>query len=546
MHLTGDKLAVFCENTGKVDLITQLRCGHAMPTSSGPAGGNKMADQKTKKLGPDNEAHNIYVLCWLFVVSLTCAVLRSVGTFDAPLDWQNPSDSALAISLVVVIALPALWIAQSSGRAGYFLGASPALGVFPSLSHVPFLQEFTHLMLLTAAVAYWRERQHCLTTPTWTAPVLLYAVFAVLSIASVLLNYFMHESVWQLKVGISGLFAVVTFAWLLLGMTRLSPYAPYPADEILKGFLHASIGATLIGIVAVVLLFGTPYSTGTNTIGNNTIYGLGYFDRMQLLFQGPSFAGMYFVIVAGLAICAMSRHLGIKNWLLIVLLQASPWLVMASGSRVARISLVLVLLTGLLASALRRTTLLMLPSAAIALLVAVNFQSLPSAVMYSVATSVPASGLSADELRLLSIKGRFFVDHERTALLKNSIEFFFSSPPLAQWIGNGYGVAGFRESAIPSPHQQPQDVLIEVGMLGFVTYYLFLLSCLVILFRTKTNDWGAKKPLHYMFATLFVAIAGLSLAYETGTRGITLVVIALLLTSSIHRISGGATGRHSD
>lgn len=508
-----------------------------------------MADQKTKKLGPDNGAHNIYVLCWLFVVSLACAVLRSLGMFDAPLDWQKLSDSALAISFVVMIGLPALWIAQSSGRASYFLGASPALGVFPSLSHVPFLQEFTHLMLLTAAVAYWRERQHRITPPAWTAPVLLYAVFAFLSIASVLLNYFMHESVWQLKVGISGLFAVVTFAWLLVGMTRLGPNVPSPADEILKGFLHASIGATLIGIVAVVLLFVTPYSTGTNTIGNNTIYGLGYFDRMQLLFDGPSFAGMYFVVVTGLAIFAMSRHLGIKNWLLIVMLQVSPWLVMASGSRVARISLVLVLLTGLLASTLRRTTLLILPSAAIALLVALNFQSLPSAVMYSVATSVPASGLSGvpasglsgapasglsvDKLSLLSVKGRFFVDHERIALLENSIEFFFSSPPLAQWIGNGFGVAGFRKSAIPSPHQQPQDVLIEVGLLGFVTYYLFQLSCLVVLLRAKTKDWMVKKPLHYMLAVLFVSIGGLSLAYETGTRGITLVVIAMLLASSI-------------
>lgn len=521
-----------------------------------------MADQKTKKLGPDNEAHNMYVLCWLFVVTLACAVLRSVGTFDAPLDWQNPTDSALATSLVIGIGLPALWIAQSPGRAGYFLGASPALGVFPSLSHVPFFQEFTHLMLLTAAVAYWRAGQRRPTSATVTAPVLLYAIFAALSIASVLLNYFMHESVWQLKVGISGLFAVVTFAWLLVGISSLSPHGRPPANDILKGFLHASIGATLLGVVAVFLLFVTPYSSGTNTIGNNTIYGLGYYDRMQLLFEGPSFAGMYFVIVAGLAMYAMSRNIGVKRWLLIVILQLAPWLIMASGSRVARISLVLVLLTGLLAPTLRRTTLFLLPSAAIALLVAVNFQSLPSAVMYSLkkvdlasmqhglevrlpyldsrlATSVPASGLSADELRLLSIKGRFFVDHERTALLKDSIDFFFSSSSLVQWIGNGYGVAGFRESVIPSPHQQPLDLLIEVGVLGFVIYYLFLLSSLAVLLRAKTKDWMAQKPLHYMLAILFISIGGLSLAYETGTRGITLVVIALLLASSIHRISGG-------
>lgn len=505
-----------------------------------------MSDQSKNKTDSDGEAHRLYVLCWFFGVALTCAVLRSVGSFDAALSGQNLLGSALTIAVAVAIGLPALWIMQSPGRAGYFLGASPALGIFPLFPHMPFLYEFTHLMLFTAAVAFWRGGIRHHATAAWAAPVILYVLFAVLSVISVLLNYYLHESVWQLKVGISALFAVLAFAWLLVGMTRLGSYAPSPADEILRGFLHASIGATLIGIVAVVLLFVTPYSVGTNTIGNNTIYGLGYFDRMQLLFEGPSFAGMYFIVVTGLTIYAMSRNIGVKRWLLIVLLQLSPWLIMASGSRVARMSLVLVLLTGLLAPTLRRSALIILPSAAIALLMAINFQSLPDAVMYNVATFFPTSGLSADNLSKMSVEGRFFVDHERTALLKDSIDFFFSSSPLAQWIGNGYGVAGFRESAIPSPHQQPLDVLIEVGVLGFVTYYLFMFSCLAVLLRAKTKDWTVKKPLHYMLAVLFVSIGGLSLAYETGTRGITIVVIALLLASSIHRTPGRATACHPD
>lgn len=494
-------------------------------------GENRMSDQMAKTK-PNNEAHNTYVLGWLFAVSLACAVLRSVGTFDAPLHWQNPSDSTLVISLVIAIGMPTLWIIQSPGRASYFLGASPALGIFPSLPHVPFLHEFTHLLLITAAVAYWRGRQHRLMPATLTTPVLLYVVFAVLSIASVLFNYSMHQSIWQFKVGISGLIVVVAFAWLLLELAGSEPNERAPFEDILKGFLHASIGAAIIGVVAIILLFVTPYSTGSNGLGNNTIYGLGYFDRMQLLFEGPSFAGMYFVIAIGLAIYAINRNIGRNSRLLTIFLQISPWLVMASGSRAARICLVLILLTGLLVTALRRTTLLVLPSAAIAFLVAVDFQSLPSATMYSLAKAYPDSGLSASELSPLSLDERFFQDNERIMLLKNSIAFFFSSSPLAQWIGNGFGVAGNRASPFPGPHQQPLDLLIEVGVLGFVTYCLFMLSCLVVLMRTKAADESVKRPLHYMLAASLGSMALFSLTYETGTRGIGMVMITLILASS--------------
>jgi hypothetical protein len=299
-----------------------------------------------------------------------------------------------------------------------------------------------------------------------------------------------------------------------------------------------------LGVVAVFLLFATPYSAGTNQIGNNTIYGLGYFDRMQLLFEGPSFAGIYFSIVVAFAIFEASRRLPTKRWLLNALLQISPWLVMASGSRVARISLGLILMTGLLTRNLRHVTLLMVPSAAIAFLVAFNFQSFPDAVMYSVATIYPGSGLSADDLGRMSIGGRFFADKTRTELLMETVEYFFSSSPLTQWVGNGFGVAGFRGSGFPSPHQQPMDLVIEVGVVGFVTYYLFQLSCLMMLLKTKPADGVEKKSLDYVLAASFLSIAGLSIVYETGTRGIGMVVIALIFAASRRKDRGDPVSSH--
>jgi hypothetical protein len=49
------------------------------------------------------------------------------------------------------------WIAQSAARATYMLGGSVALGLFPMIPKLHFLQDVTHMALMIFLIANWRN-----------------------------------------------------------------------------------------------------------------------------------------------------------------------------------------------------------------------------------------------------------------------------------------------------------------------------------------------------------------------------------------------------
>ncbi len=103
---------------------------------------------------------SIYAPIYLFTTFLGITILRGFGLTELlPASGINDSEKIVLNGVfIVLIGMQLIWVVASPSRAAYFLGVSPALGVFPELPHLLFLREVTHLMVLVEVVALWRTR----------------------------------------------------------------------------------------------------------------------------------------------------------------------------------------------------------------------------------------------------------------------------------------------------------------------------------------------------------------------------------------------------
>lgn len=467
------------------------------------------------------------------ICSLCCAwsVAQQGGALTSTVG-EGVFGGVVLVGYALLLALGALfvWAVQAPERATYLLGGSAALGVFPAMPKLPFLQDVTHALLVLFLAANWRSLR------AWRgirgqldARLTGYLVFLLVAVVSVVVNFLQRGDVWQLKVGLSGLLLLGIFFMVLCIMVA-SP-APTVFNQLRKGFLDSAQIAAAFGCVALVLLFVTPYSTGLAGDGQETLGGLAYFDRLKLMFDGPGVAAIYFVGAMSFAVHALSEHgSAIRGWAragLLFLVQVSPWLIVATGSRVGKIALVVLILTGLSWKSVRRVSLIALPTTFAALLIAVDFQSFPSAVKFHLGYVFPEF-FDASALEKLRLADRFLALEERGDLLRQAIAAVREAPLLNQVIGMGYGVSGYSSSLYPSPHDQFIGLIVQVGVLGFASYFLFWLTCswrvLASAWRFSSSGVGAS----WAFGVSLISIFGLATAYQVGTKGWVLVLLLMM------------------
>ena len=206
----------------------------------------------------DLKIKNIHVLGYLFLLFLGFAVLRSAGLAENTLLTRfNSSERYMLYGVFVfLLGIPVIWMLASPVRATYFLGASPALGMFPELPHLPFLREFTHLMVFVALFALWHARRK-VAAMLWRSDkrLFFYSCFWAGATTSVVINYALYGSLWQLKLGVSGLLTISAFG-ILLSLYReqvLSGVMVFA--EMLDGFVHSALIAAGIGLIVIVMLF---------------------------------------------------------------------------------------------------------------------------------------------------------------------------------------------------------------------------------------------------------------------------------------------------
>jgi len=489
-----------------------------------------MGDHRVVEHG--SGADSLLVLCGLFAVFVALGVLRSRGWSLTSTVGEGVFGGVALVGYVLLLALGALfvWAVQAPERATYLLGGSAALGVFPAIPKLPFLQDVTHALLVLFVVANWRSlRAWREIRMQLDARLVSCLVFLLVAVVSVVVNFLQRGDVWQLKVGLSGLLLLGIF-FLVLCIMVVSP-APTVFNQLRKGFLDSAQIAAASGCVALVLLLVAPYSTGLAGDGQDTLGGLAYFDRLKLMFDGPGIAAIYFVCAMSFAVHALSEHSSaIRNSArarLLFLVHASPWLIVATGSRVGKIALVVLILTGLSWKSVRSVSLIALPTTFAALLIALDFQSLPSAVKFHLGYVFPEF-FDASTLEKLRLGDRFLALEERGDLLYQAIPAVGEAPLLNQVIGMGYGVSGYSSSLYPSPHNQFIGLIVQVGVLGFASYFLFWLTCswrvLSSAWRFSSSGVGAS----WAFCVSLISIFGFAVSYQAEKKGWVLLLLLMM------------------
>jgi hypothetical protein len=491
-----------------------------------------MANKRVLK--PNSGVDSLLVLCGLFAVFLVLGVLRSMGWSLTVGEGISGGVTWVAYALLLVLCALFIWAVQAPERATYLLGGSAAFGVFPAVPKLPFLQDVTHVMLILFLVSNWRYLR--LWREIWTPvdPRLAgYLVFLLVAVVSVAVNFLQRGDVWQLKVGLSGLLLLGIFLMVLCVMV-VSP-APTIFKQLRNGFLDSAQIAAAFGCVALVLLVVTPYSTGLTGDGQDTLWGFGYFDRLKLMFDGPGIAAIFFVGAMSFALHALIEHdSAISAWSrarLLFLVMASPWLIVATGSRVGKIALVILILTMLLSKSGRRAWLIVLPTTFAALLIALDFQSFPSALKFNLGHIYPEFS-DINDLNNLRLADRFFALEQRGELMSHAIFELRKASFLNQMFGMGYGVSGYSASLYPAPHNQFLGLVVEVGVLGFVSFFLFWLACSRS-FLTAVRGCGSfEVGESWAFGISLISIFGLAFAYEIETKGWVLIVLLMIFNYS--------------
>ena len=490
-----------------------------------------------QNLNKDSKLKNLLVLCGLFATFIALGMLNSVGWSLTSTVGKGVFDVNTLIGCTLFLALCAVfvWALQSPERLSYLLGASAALGVFPTMPKLPFLQDVTHVLLVLFIAANWRSFRtwRGICKPFDSRLVSLF-VFLLTAVVSVIFNFLQRGDIWQLKVGLSSLLLLVIL-FLALCIIVATP-ATISYNQLRKGFLESAQIIAALGLAAIALLLITPYSTGFDGSGQNTLGGLAYFDRMKLLFSGPTVAASYFIGAMSFAVYILSENNGaIKGWArarLLFLLQVSPWLIMATGSRIGKIALVILILTGLSWKSLRRVTLTAIPITLISFFISLDFQSLPSAVMFHIGFFFPEFVDTAD-LEKLRMGKRFLMLGERGVLMQQAFDTFREATWLNKSIGMGFGTTGYSTSSYPSPHNQIFGLIAQVGVLGLASFLVFWGLCswriFVSMWQYNSSDGGES----WAFFICLISFCGLSVAYESTMLGWVLTLLLMIFSWEI-------------
>ncbi|WP_271570348.1 hypothetical protein [Bradyrhizobium sp. CCBAU 11386] len=441
---------------------------------------------------PASFAEKLALSVLLFVVSIFWGVVRSSlilrSAFGDVLENEVPF--WIRISFFAALVIPSAVFFLLRRDRFWLLGLSSAIGVLPELPLLPFMRDYAHLVIIgsvTSALLFGRTFRPESRIPGFARA---YVLYVLLCGASAIVNFVLFQNIWQLKVGISFLLFFTALAAMIATVSSRSEPPWRIVEGVVDGFVWGAIGQCLIAIVSLPLLFIVPYEQG-----NDTVFGLAYYDRYKSTMSGPVSLGVFFVAAMPLVLLWMRRRSSPANtrlgWMY---LQMAPWLIVFSGSRTARVVVIGLILSFLLKPATRRAALLILPSTAIAFYVGFYFESFPSAVRALLGDTNAAT---------LSIRGRFFEVSDRSELIIATLRALpllgqtlielarsnggpFDLPPVAAMlppqvlqiinliVGYGAGVGGYLRSGYPSPHTTLLNLLVETGILGFVLYCAFI------------------------------------------------------------------------
>lgn len=439
------------------------------------------------------------------VWSITRSLLVEQGTGDPPIGPDRIPFEKSFLFLVPMVLI-AVAVMRNRGDGVYFLVATSVLMIPPVLPHLPFIREYEHLVIWVFIIshAFFWYRSYARNGFGFARirdidPVAIWmGLFLIQGVVSLLLNQAMSPSLLTAKLGLSELLMYGSFVVMLTWFTELTRSHLMTYRPIFLGLVFAASTAVVLGVLGCVAI----YLNGV-VPGNDTAFGFGYWDRLKATFSGPNHAGIFYA-----AAIAVFLHFGTMAgtarraaylWALVAL-AAIAVLIIATGSRSARLTALLPLAVGLIYRPYRRMTLIVLPVYAAAYYWGFHFRSL---------NAVFNVYMGDGGLAYQNIKQYFWNDPERLRQVNEAVVLMLESSVLQLWLGFGPGVGGYAQLNYPSPHLTVLDIVVEQGLIGL---FLASLAVLSILRRLVATVWSGKDDVQSaavaVSSSLLVLVAG--------------------------------------
>jgi hypothetical protein len=506
----------------------------------------------------------VFALGWLTATTLIWGLVRS-NVLEAGVDGKGLNALPVEVSLLFMglFGLPVLIAWRSPARLWWLLGTSVTIGLLPAIPLMPYLRDASHLIFLVIAARGLFDGALVSGSISLSLPMRIYVGFVgVCAFSICLAQAWGTAGTWELKVGVAELVVLLSITFGVCYTLANDSERERLLDQLLDGFAWATLAQVAIILLAVYLAFTRPLLPG-----NDTLAGLGYWDRVKSTFSNPDQAGVFFATAIPLLVLWAHRRGDHASWRWVsAYLQLAPWMIMASGSRTGKIAMVIALLASILPGDCRHRVQRAVPSFVLAGFVGFMYQSFPFAVDALVCqaadlgdrlfTLLSAHGLpladlvdqiadhlhaiavvDANQIAGMSFRGRFFQD-SRWDMMARMWDYFIAEPTLQQVFGNGAGIGGYRLSGYPSAHNL-LDLLIEVGLFGtavLVGFFSVLIARLTSLARQAGADRAAATAALLLFGALLAAAAG-GATYRADRWGFVMVVfaMAILFTPDVGR-----------
>ena len=448
------------------------------------------------------------------VIYIGWSILRSQWLYQGEGSRLGVGDISFSDSWLVVLALtvPVLAAARWPDRGLWLLGSLATFQIFPSVPHLPFITEYGHVVVwaIVLCASYRLLAQADSFTDVVARGrcrdpvVILVGLFVMQGALSLMIGLASEWSLYEAKVGMAELLKYSSFGILLyLASLRNGPLAD-GRDPLIAGMKTAIWLAIGIGSVGVVATLLTPLVPG-----NDTALGFGYWARLKSTFSGPNHAGHFYAASIPLMFYFGGEGRGSrwKRSQYVFGIVSLVVLIMATGSRAARLAALIPLAAALLFPPYRRMAQLSLPFVAVAYYFGFYFRSLRGVINVNFGDGT----LAYD-----NIWSVFWTDPERIKLIMQTLGRWFEDP-FVLILGDGPGLSGYIGSGFPQPHMTLMNILAEQGVVGLAILAAAVLWVARRLIRNVIKETGSAQrlSLSLMVALTVLVLTGLTFDNHT-------------------------------
>lgn len=457
-------------------------------------------------------------LVWLLLtvtVYVVWAVFRST-LLDSGVEYTRGVDEigiANSLPFILFFACSAVVVARSLVFGIWFLGCVSTLSIMPAIPNVPFFREYGHIVIAALAIFHvwrstllleYRDARLRVVVDKPDMVVVLAILFVGQGIMALLLHCASECNAYILKVSLSETILYGFFVGVLAIVMSPRISAIKLKDAFAGGMILSAIVSIVLGYLGLIAIL-----LNSDAVGNDTALGFGYWDRLKSTFPGPDQAGIYYAATVPILLyfASSAQITSRRRQLLVVALMLIAPLIIATGSRTARIAVLPALLVGLTYAPFRRTLLVILPVYALAYYFGFFYRSIVGLINVHFGDKSQA---------YKEIATTFWSDSERLVLAQQSASQWFEGG--RQFLmGIGPGLAGYSESGFPNSHATWLDLVVEQGLLGVLIFLAIIVILVRRLVATMRHGDRELRSMSLAILTAFVVVGIGSITYDNHT-----------------------------